>query len=442
MSAPPLFVIPARQSGLARSLAHLAACQLPVPDLPGTAPVEQLAARNIEAAQRMQPHGPYRLMGEGAGGLVAYEMASQLIGRDEVVEFLAVVDCDLSPGELYYPHPLPLHVHGFERVAAGEIAARIELALAAHLPHTHVPEAEYSPMMTLQLGAARVPPIFLFPGAGASVTSFMQLITALGTATPVYGLQPRGLGAALVPHSTVEAAAAAYLREIRRVCPDGPYFLAGHSFGGWVVLEVALRLLDAGATVVDPIVLIDSGAPASASDESRHWTPVDALVKLIALLEEASEKDMNLVRADLEPLDHDVRLARLTDGMKAIGVMPRSGSVQSVRELVRVFTVNMNTHYVPRARFPGKVLLIQAAEPSVATDCDDDLDAAGTRAAWREHVALLESLELPGKHMTLLKRPNVDAIATLLRDRWSGVRDSAGPSRNRFGVPQAKVGNR
>jgi thioesterase domain-containing protein len=41
---------------------------------------------------------------------------------------------------------------------------------------------------------------------------------------------------------TIEAMAASYLTEIRRVQPHGPYFLAGHCFGGRVSFEIAQQL--------------------------------------------------------------------------------------------------------------------------------------------------------------------------------------------------------
>jgi arthrofactin-type cyclic lipopeptide synthetase C len=40
----------------------------------------------------VQPEGPYRLAGWSFGGVVAYEVATQLIGQDQVVEFVGLFD--------------------------------------------------------------------------------------------------------------------------------------------------------------------------------------------------------------------------------------------------------------------------------------------------------------------------------------------------------------
>ena len=53
---------------------------------------EQMAAANIDALKRVQPAGPYRLGGFCQGGLIAYEMARQLVARGDVVEAVIAVD--------------------------------------------------------------------------------------------------------------------------------------------------------------------------------------------------------------------------------------------------------------------------------------------------------------------------------------------------------------
>ncbi|MGY4306617.1 thioesterase domain-containing protein/aryl carrier-like protein [Bradyrhizobium sp. USDA 4369] len=54
--------------------------------------LEGMAAHAIRAIRALQPVGPYRLAGWSFGGLLAYEIASQLIGADETVAFLGLLD--------------------------------------------------------------------------------------------------------------------------------------------------------------------------------------------------------------------------------------------------------------------------------------------------------------------------------------------------------------
>jgi thioesterase domain-containing protein len=54
--------------------------------------VEKLASRHVDAIRQLQPQGPYRLAGWSAGGLIACEMAKQLAGQGEAVDFLGLFD--------------------------------------------------------------------------------------------------------------------------------------------------------------------------------------------------------------------------------------------------------------------------------------------------------------------------------------------------------------
>jgi thioesterase domain-containing protein len=59
--------------------------------------IEDMAAFYVEEIRRKQPHGPYLLGGMCAGGVIAYEMASQLIRSGESVELVAMLDA-VVPG--------------------------------------------------------------------------------------------------------------------------------------------------------------------------------------------------------------------------------------------------------------------------------------------------------------------------------------------------------
>ena len=54
--------------------------------------IEDMAAFYIDQVRKKQPNGPYRLGGMCAGGVIAYEMASQLVRAGESVELVALLD--------------------------------------------------------------------------------------------------------------------------------------------------------------------------------------------------------------------------------------------------------------------------------------------------------------------------------------------------------------
>jgi thioesterase domain-containing protein len=64
--------------------------------------VEAMAMRMVRMIRKVQPVGPYKIAGWSFGGLLAYEIAFQLIGADQEVEFLGLLDSryECGTGEL------------------------------------------------------------------------------------------------------------------------------------------------------------------------------------------------------------------------------------------------------------------------------------------------------------------------------------------------------
>jgi thioesterase domain-containing protein len=58
--------------------------------------LKDLASHYIKEMQQLQPHGPYYLMGFSFGGLIAYEMACQLVASGHPVNFVGMMDTNLK----------------------------------------------------------------------------------------------------------------------------------------------------------------------------------------------------------------------------------------------------------------------------------------------------------------------------------------------------------
>lgn len=60
--------------------------------------IEQMAADYLQALQTVQPHGPYTIGGWSLGGLVAYEMAKQLLAAGQKIKRLVFLDTTIPEG--------------------------------------------------------------------------------------------------------------------------------------------------------------------------------------------------------------------------------------------------------------------------------------------------------------------------------------------------------
>lgn len=109
-------------------------------------------------------------------------------------------------------------------------------------------QPDWSSLVAIQPGGSR-PPLFLVHGAEGNVLLYRELAHYLGPDQPVYGLQSRGLDGSMELSSSIEDMAAQYVKEIRELQPEGPYYLGGYCMGGGVALEMAQQLQAQGQEV-------------------------------------------------------------------------------------------------------------------------------------------------------------------------------------------------
>ncbi len=80
--------------------------------LPATLP--EMAAEYVAALRTIQPEGPYQLGGWSLGGVVAYEMAQQLVAAGQEVQALVLLDTTIPEGEANQQFLAEAHSTGLE----------------------------------------------------------------------------------------------------------------------------------------------------------------------------------------------------------------------------------------------------------------------------------------------------------------------------------------
>jgi thioesterase domain-containing protein len=106
-----------------------------------------------------------------------------------------------------------------------------------------------------------LPPFFCIAGMGGTLGNLRTLATLLGAERPFYGLQPPGADDPKQRLYRVEDLASHYIREIRAVQPEGPYFLGGYSGGGIAAFEMTKQLESARESVAF-LGFLDSFSPS------------------------------------------------------------------------------------------------------------------------------------------------------------------------------------
>ncbi|MBO3143789.1 alpha/beta fold hydrolase [Dermatophilus congolensis] len=225
-------------------------------------------------------------------------------------------------------------------------------------------------------------PIFFIAGGGGLGVGFVPVVRHLPQGRPVYALQSHALEVRGLPDWSVEAVARRDVRAIRSIQPHGPYFIAGHSFGGLVALEVAKQLEAAGEKVATLMVL-DSFPP------DPQWQP------------ETPQKSLK-------------RRARDLVGLAVTGLVPTPGLGQYWRfhAQSQVLTARYRTD-----PYAGRVLVVVADSPEQAM-----------RRHWSDFLSgSWKLVETGGDHMTMLRDPNAQGLAQLIAAEVEQAAQACGP---------------
>jgi thioesterase domain-containing protein/acyl carrier protein len=115
-------------------------------------------------------------------------------------------------------------------------------------------------LVQIRPGSPARPPFFCVHATDGTAIGMQPLAKGFSDDLPFYCLQGKGLDGT-EPWQSVEDAATYCLSEIRKVQPEGPYYLGGFCFGGFVAYEMACMLEQQGERV-PVLAIIDGFNPA------------------------------------------------------------------------------------------------------------------------------------------------------------------------------------
>ncbi|KAH7325875.1 acyl-protein synthetase [Stachybotrys elegans] len=112
------------------------------------------------------------------------------------------------------------------------------------------PSIPYDPVVTFRSEGSKTPLWLIHPGVG-EVLVFVGLAQHLATDDrPVYALRARGFEPGQTHFSSISEVVETYLAAIRRKQPEGPYAIAGYSYGTMLAFEIAKKLEGEGGQEV------------------------------------------------------------------------------------------------------------------------------------------------------------------------------------------------
>ncbi|MFF7597669.1 amino acid adenylation domain-containing protein [Streptomyces mirabilis] len=282
-----------------------------------------------------------------------------------------------------YQHPTP-----------AAMAARIDSAGAGRhdWPSSVVP---------LRATGSR-PPLFCIHPKNGTVFCFAGLAQTLEAERPVFGVQAHGLDPEVRPLESIEELAAAYLRDIVKVQPQGPYLLSGYSLGGTIAYELARQLAAQGREVAS-LIMLDSYPVLG--DDSPTLAEFEAMDDAAFLVHQFGGA-LPVNEEHLRSLTPDARMLHLLDLAAEAGLESEHMDLKSMTRYVDIVRAHTRAALTYRPLpYSGPVLLLR---------CDDLGPDAGPDPRDNWSALIGESLiiqDVPGSHMTMLDPPNLTTVA-------------------------------
>jgi len=260
-----------------------------------------------------------------------------------------------------------------------------------------VPHAAGSLVQLTGREATEGPPVFLLPGIGGNPIVMCDLARGLAPRR-VYSVWPHGYLHRALPDQSIPAVARRFVAALTEREPDGQIVLGGFSFGSYVTYEMARQLRAAGRDVALLVIFDTTFGAAADGVETRveqyaqrlHYTATDP--ESGSRLARLRRVGRMLVDSAAYRVDRAVLIA-------TVGLLRRPYSEQGrafVAHHVRVLR-----YY--RAKGYGGRTLVVVGESRGAHEAD---------LGWRGPVTgPVDTVAAPGNHATLLRAPQVDAVA-------------------------------
>jgi len=283
------------------------------------------------------------------------------------------------------------------------------IAKLANILHEQVNNQTSSPLVAIQRHGSK-PPLFFVHPIGGNILSYYELSRYLGSEQPFYGLQALGLNGECEPYTRIEDMATCYIKALREIQPEGPYFLGGWSMGGVVAFEIATQLQRQGHKVA-MLTMLDSPAPVKSEStaEIDEYNDVSILVDFAIDMARSAGKNLTGSVEQVQKLEQDEQLKYFLEQARIANLLPPDFEIEQLRCLLKVFKNNLRAlrSYVPQV-YSNTIIYFQAKE-KVSHDFHDSI------LSWKEFsFEPIETITIPGDHYTIISKPNVQILVEQL----------------------------
>lgn len=278
----------------------------------------------------------------------------------------------------------------------------------ASLLQSEKKEKAYKSLVPIKPSGNKMP-VYIIHGSGLNILNFTGIALHVDKEQPVYGLQAKGLDGSDEILSKMEEIAAYYISEVLEHNPEGPYAIAGYSFGGYVGIEMARQLRLMGKEV-KMLAMFDTNAEMQNADKT---TIEKASAKVIRQFKKLSWISGSLVKRPEATVKYQVKFVynKIKSAATRFGLIEKkeaSGYLLEIKRIGKQHDIAYNNYTIQP--FDGTIDLFKAKTRVYFVEDPKFL-------GWKK-IALkgVRVHEVPGDHKTMLLNPNDKEFARVLQN--------------------------
>lgn len=269
----------------------------------------------------------------------------------------------------------------------------------------YIPENSLIPMRT----DGNKSPIYFIHGAGLNVLIFNQLVSNMSDLQPAFALDGTNINNIDDPSSiTMEEIATNYVDIIVEANPNGPYAIAGYSFGGFIAFEMARQLVDRGKKVSMLAILDTYVCPQHfylspfrkklAGLWYRNMRRLTYFKEMVASLEKAK---VHFNRKKDFVLHHYLNDKRFDTIEKEVEHQQYLKAIPKINNIINRYRLTPHNLEIDLFR----------------ANSNDDFKLDNTYFGWKK-IALkgVNVYDIPGGHLNIFDHPNVIEFANVLQN--------------------------
>ncbi|OKO99050.1 Amino acid adenylation [Xenorhabdus eapokensis] len=262
-------------------------------------------------------------------------------------------------------------------------------------------------------------PLFFAPGAGGHVLYLRELAAALEGTYSVWGMQSPELDGrsdrpSYLEVNGLEAMASVMIDDLKKVQPHGPYYLGGHSFGGWLAFEIARQLLQQGEHI-GLLALVDCESPLESLTQriESEWSNSRWLAEFGNVLAALAGAEENFTEEEFQSMTEEEQLDNLRLRLIAEELLPPQLELKEIATYLSVFKAHSLATYQPQERYSGTLNLFLANDNQEYAE--QDTAAESTIDGWKTLVTgEVICKTLSGDHITIMRQPFVQGLASAI----------------------------